>query len=681
MIRFGEDVCGNLDSALGREWLETNGIGGFASGTINGCNTRRYHGLLVAATRPPVGRFVLLSKLEETLTVNGRAYELSSNRYPGVVYPQGFQFLAQFRLDPFPIFTFSIDGVELEKNFFMAHGQNTVVIKYELINAPDATHVQLELRPLIAFRDYHSLTHENGAIDGRVDTQRELICVSPYVGLPSLFLANDAIEIENTGHWYRNFEYDAERERGLDFQEDLFNPCVLRFDFNQRPTATLIASTERQNVDAAEQYEQEEIVRRRQIAEHAPVKDDFITSLTTAADQYIVSRGDQKSVIAGYHWFSDWGRDTMIALPGLTLPTGRFDIARRILRTFAQHVDQGMLPNRFPDAGETPEYNTVDATLWFFEAVRAYHAYTGDLAFVQQELYPVLTDIINWHIRGTRYGIKLDAVGLLNSGEQGVQLTWMDAKVGDWVVTPRRGKPVEIQARWYNAICIMEELAARAADDTGRKRYNNMAALTKWSFNRLFWNETGGYLYDVVNGGPPDASIRPNQIFAVSLPHSMLSPERAKQVVAVVQEHLLTPYGLRSLAPGDPQYRGRYTGDGASRDGAYHQGTVWPWLMGPFITAYIKVNGRSKAVRRQAEEWLATLKEHLSDAGLGHMSEIFDGDAPHRPVGCIAQAWSVAEVLRAAVEHVYGIHPQQSAVPLDAVAQQLGEPKRKRAAG
>jgi predicted glycogen debranching enzyme len=372
MIRFGVDVCRNLDSALRREWLETNGIGGFASGTINGCNTRRYHGLLVAATKPPVGRFVLLSKFEETLQVNGRAYELSTNRYPGVVHPQGFQFLTQFRLDPFPIFTYSVDGVEIEKKLFMVQDQNTAVIKYELINAPGAVHVQLELRPLIAFRDYHSLTHENSAIDGRVDIQTQLIRVSPYAGLPGLYLGNDAVEIDPAGHWYRNFEYDAERERGLDFQEDLFNPCVLRFDFNQRPTATFIASTERQNIDAAEHCEQDEIVRRRQIAAHAPFKDDFITSLTSAADHYIVSRGDQKSVIAGYHWFSDWGRDTMIALPGLTLPTGRFDLARSILRTFAQHVDQGMLPNRFPDAGEAPEYNTVDAALWFFEAVRAY---------------------------------------------------------------------------------------------------------------------------------------------------------------------------------------------------------------------------------------------------------------------------------------------------------------------
>jgi predicted glycogen debranching enzyme len=680
MIRFGEDVCRNLGSALRREWLETNGIGGFASGTINGCNTHRYHGLLVAATKPPVGRFVLLSKVEEILSVDGRTYELGTNRYPGVVHPQGFQFLTQFRLDPFPIFTFSVDGVEIEKKLFMVQGQNTTVITYQLLNDAGRASVNLELRPLIAFRDYHSLTHENAAIRGKVDVQHGLISVAPYEGLPDLYLANDAVQISNIGHWYRTFEYDAERERGLDFQEDLFNPCVLYFDLRQRSTARLIASTERQKVSAAEQYEQDEVFNRREIAERAPVKNDFIASLTTAADQYIVSRGDQKSVIAGYHWFSDWGRDTMIALPGLTLPTGRFDIARSILRTFAQHVDQGMLPNRFPDAGETPDYNTVDATLWFFEAARSYEAYTHDLGFIRHDLYPVLSDIINWHVRGTRYGIKMDAAGLLNSGEPGLQLTWMDAKVGDWVVTPRRGKPVEIQALWYNAICIMEELAARIGDETSRKRYNSMGAVTKWSFNRLFWNEKAGYLYDVVNGGPPDASIRPNQIFAVSLPHSMLSPARTKQVVAVVQEHLLTPYGLRSLAPTDPQYRGRYGGDGASRDGAYHQGTVWPWLMGAFVSAHLKVNGGSEVARSQVEEWLTPLKEHLADAGLRHISEIFDGDAPHRPVGCIAQAWSVAEVLRAIVEDLYGIRPQQSAVPLDAVAQQLGEAKRDQAA-
>ena len=680
MIRFTEEICGNLDAALRREWLETNGIGGFASGTINGCNTRRYHGLLVAATQPPVGRLVLLSKFEETLMVNGCAYELGTNRYPGTVHPRGFQFLNQFRLNPCPTFTFTVDGVEIEKTLFIVQGENTTIIEYHLKNATEAATVKLELRPLIAFRDYHSLTHENGAINSRVDQKSQLISVSPYQGLPTLYLANNAQEVESTGNWYRNFEYDAERERGLDFQEDLFSPSVLRFDLNSTRKATVIASTEPHDVKSAEEYRLREISRRRENAQRSPVDDDFINSLTAAADQYIVSRGDQKSVIAGYHWFSDWGRDTMIALPGLTLPTGRNDVARSVLRTFAQHVDQGMLPNRFPDAGETPEYNTVDATLWFFEAVRAYLAYTGDLAFVQKELYAVLTDIINWHVRGTRFGIKLDSAGLLNSGEAGVQLTWMDAKVGDWVVTPRRGKPVEIQALWYNAVCIMEELAASIGDESAKKRYNNMAALTKWSFNRLLWNENGGYLYDVVNGAPPDASIRPNQIFAVSLPHSMLSPDRAKQIVSTVEQHLLTPYGLRSLAPSDPHYRGRYTGDGASRDGAYHQGTVWPWLMGPFITAYIKVNGGSEAARQEAELWLTPLKEHLSDAGLGHISEIFEADAPHRPVGCIAQAWSVAEILRATVEDIYGMRPQAIDVISKAASNRPGEVQRKRAA-
>ena len=658
MIRFAEEICTNLDAALRREWLETNGIGGFASSTVNGCNTRRYHGLLVAATKPPVGRAVLLSKMEETLIIDGRRLELGTNRYPGAIHPQGFQYLKQFRLDPFPTFTFSVDATEIEKTLFMVEGENTTVIQYRVKGAAKA---QLEIRPLIAFRDYHSLTHENGALDGRIDQQSGLMSLSPYAGLPALYFANNADEIESTGHWYRNFEYEAERERGLDFTEDLFNPCVLRFDLNSKPKATIIASTEPHDVNAAEQYREREVSRRKDSAQRSPVSDDFVNSLAAAADQYIVIRGEQKSVIAGYHWFSDWGRDTMSALPGLTLPTRRYDVARSILRTFAQHVDRGMLPNRFPDAGETPEYNTVDATLWFFEAVRAYLAYTGDLDFVQHELYSVLSDIISWHVRGTRFGIKLDSTGLLNSGEPGVQLTWMDAKVGDWVVTPRRGKPVEIQALWYNAVCIMEDIAGRLGDESVRKRYNNMAALTKWSFNRLVWNEKGSYLYDVVNGGPPDASIRPNQIFAVSLPHSMLSPERAKQVVSIVEQHLLTPYGLRSLAPDDPQYRVRYTGDGASRDGAYHQGTVWPWLMGPFITAYIKVNAGSESARRQAKAWLGPLRDHLTDAGLGHISEIFDGDVPHRPVGCIAQAWSVAEVLRATVEDIYGIRPQDEA--------------------
>ena len=665
MIQFPQDICSNLEAALRREWLETNGLGGFASSTIVGLNTRRYHGLLVAATKPPVGRVVLLSKFEETLTIDGQAFELSSNRYPGVVHPQGFRYLKQFRLDPFPTFTFEVEGVQVQKTVFMVHGQNTTVVQYQLSPAGGTTlpkKVELELRPLIAFRDYHATTHENSALNPHVETHAGMLRFTPYQGLPSLCLAHNAANVEADGRWYRNFEYDLERERGLDFVEDLFNPCVLRFDLGSLRTAAAIASTDVQNIGGVEEYRKAEIERRRNVVGTSPVEDTFVMALTAAADQFIVSRGDQKTIIAGYHWFSDWGRDTMIALPGLTLPTGHHDVARSILRTFAQHVDQGMLPNRFPDAGEQPEYNTVDASLWFFEAIRAFLAYTGDLEFVGKELYPVLTDIVSWHVRGTRYGIRVDADGLLSSGEPSVQLTWMDAKVGDWVVTPRCGKPVEIQALWYNALRIMEDLAQRLGDDVAQERYRSMATATHESFNRLFWNDTLGCLYDVVNQGETDSSIRPNQVFAVSLPYTMLPKERARRVIEVVERELLTPYGLRSLASADPHYRGRYGGGPQSRDGAYHQGTVWPWLLGPFVTAYLRVNQHTVEARNRATEWVANLEKHLNDAGVGQLSEIFDGDSPHEPRGCIAQAWSVAELLRAVVEDIHGVLP---APPVD----------------
>ncbi len=659
MISFGQDTCRDLDAALDREWLETNGQGGFASSTIAGLNTRRYHGLLVAATKPPVGRMVLLSKLEETLIIDGKSFELSANQYPGVIHPQGYQYQTRFRLDPFPVFTYQVEGVEIEKSVFMVEGENTTVVQYQLKTPHDS--VRLELRPLIAFRDYHNTTHENAGLDATVSSQPGLASVAPYQGLPRLYLAHDADAAETTGSWYRNFEYRVEQERGLDYREDLFNPLVLRFGLSARATAAIVASTERHDVREAPRLRKNEIARRNQVADAAPVKDELVRSLVTAADQFIVARGEQKTVIAGYHWFSDWGRDTMIALPGLTLVTGRFEIARSILLEFSKHVDQGMLPNRFPDAGEQPEYNTVDGTLWFFEAIRAYADYTGDYEFVRKNLYDVLTDIITWHVRGTRYGIRVDDSGLLTSGTAGVQLTWMDAKVGDWVVTPRHGKPVEIQALWHNALCIMEDLAGKFADADGQRRYSTMATLARWSFNRLFWNESAGCLYDVVNGGPPDASLRPNQILAVSLHHGMLSPERARAVVDVIARELLTPYGLRTLAPGDSRYVGHYGGDQHARDSAYHQGTVWPWLLGPFLSAYVKVNGGTEEARMQAAKWLEPFRKHLREAGLGQVSEILDGDLPHRPRGCIAQAWSVAELLRAAVEEVFGVKPAQTA--------------------
>lgn len=665
MIQFGQEICNNLEAALTREWLETNGLGGFASSTIIGLNTRRYHGLLTAALKPPVNRYVLLSKLEETLIINGQRFDLSANQYPGVVHPHGYRYLKQFRLDPFPVFTYEIEGVEIEKSVFMIHGENSTVIQYELRPASDTTdhwplttgHCFLEIRPLIAFRDYHSTTHENNVLNPDVRTETRLATIAPYAELPALHFAHDADELDPAGYWYHNFEYEVERERGLDFVEDLFSPFALRFDLSQRTRAAIIVSTERRDVNRAAEYRQAEIHRRNMVLAASPTDDDLTRTLVAAANQFIVARGDHKTVIAGYHWFTDWGRDTMISLPGLTLVTGRADVTKSILLAFARHVDQGMLPNRFPDAGEQPEYNTVDATLWFFEAVRALLHHTNDYEFVRANLYHVLSDIIAWHVRGTRYGIRVEEDGLLASNDPSVQLTWMDVKIGDWVLTPRCGKAVEIQALWYNALRVMEHLAREFGDKVGEKRYAEMAARAKRSFNRLFWNEEAGCLYDVVNGDEHDASIRPNQILAVSLPHTMLSREKAKRVVAVVERELLTPYGLRSLAPSDPHYRGRYEGDSFSRDTAYHEGTVWAWLTGPFITAYIKANRGTQKSREQAARWLTGFHEHLSDAGLGQVSEIFDGDPPHRPRGCIAQAWSVAELLRATVEDVFELKP------------------------
>ena len=668
LLEFESTLYGNVREAFSREWLETNGLGGFASSSITGANTRRYHALLTAATTPPTGRMVLLSKLEETLTVAGERFELATNEYPGVVHPQGYRHLVGFRLDPFPIFTFECGGIRLEKSVFMPQGENTTVVTYDLLLAPAGKDVCLELRPLIAFRDYHSTTHENSAISHSFEQTPNLAVLQPYEGVPRLYLAHDAEHVEGAGIWYKNFVYAIERERGLDFQEDLFNPLVFRFDLTSRASATVIASLKPHDVSRAADLRRNEIDRRRAIADAAPTEDAFTRMLALAADQYIVARGDRNTVVAGYPWFTDWGRDTMIALPGLTLFTGRHDVARQVLAEFAQHVDMGMLPNRFPDAGEQPEYNTVDATLWFFEAIRAYATATGDYEFVHTELWPVLNDIIEWHVRGTRYGIAMKDTGLLKAGEQGVQLTWMDAKIGDWVVTPRTGCPVEIQALWFNALKIMEDFAARFADDALRKRFSGMAATAQWSFNRLFWNEKSGCLYDVINGGPPDASIRPNQIFAVSLRYTMLSAERARLVVEAVERELLTPVGLRSLAPSDPNYRGRYEGDGRARDSVYHQGTVWPWLLGPFVSAYVKVNGSSEAARRHAAQMLDPLREHLCHAGLLQISEIFDGDAPHSPRGCFAQAWSVAEIMRVLCEDVYQLKVQPRRTPIAALS-------------
>jgi len=657
MIGIDQNTLRDLNAASSREWLETNGIGGFSSSTIIGLNTRRYHGLLTAATKPPVGRYVLLSNLEETLVIDGRRYDLATNQYPGAIHPQGFNFQTGFRLDPFPVFTYEIEDLRLTKSVFMVPGENTTVVQYEL-SGENESEVRLEVRPLTAFRDYHSTTHENGAINSQLETEPGQITFKPYADLPALHLAHDPASVDANGFWYRNFQYAVEQERGLDFAEDLFNPCTITFDLNAKSTVSIIAATERRDATNAGAYRQAELTRR------STSKTDLATLLSSAAAQFIVARERGETVIAGYHWFADWGRDTMIALPGLTLVTGRFDVARDILTEFAKHVDRGMLPNRFPDAGETPEYNTVDATLWFFEAVRSLLQYTNDYEFVRTNLYPVLKDIVDWHVKGTRYGIHVDEDGLLSSGEPGVQLTWMDAKVGDWVVTPRSGKPVEIQALWYNALRIMQDLAKRFAEPSAR--YAALADKARASFNKLFWNEEAGCLYDVVDENSRDASIRPNQVIAISLAHTMVSKERAASILNVVERELLTPRGLRTLSPADPKYIGCYEGGPATRDGAYHQGTVWPWLMGPYITAYTKTFGKNRG-HEFATTWFENFADHLGEACLGQVSEIFDGDAPHAARGCVAQAWSVAELLRALLGDVDQVRsnaalPQKSVI-------------------
>ncbi|MGC2236744.1 MAG: amylo-alpha-1,6-glucosidase [Pyrinomonadaceae bacterium] len=673
MISFDSKICTNFEESSSREWLETNGIGGFASSTISGANTRRYHALLIAATKPPLGRITMLSKFEETLIIDGKTYELSSNQFPDKIYPEGFKYLKSFRLDPFPIWIFEVEGIEIEKKIFMVDGQNTTVCRWTIKNQSQIANrkSQIELKPLLSFCDYHALQHENNDFNlefsenpSAAAGDSDMISVHPYNEMPALYFAHNAGKVEKTGFWYRNFEYAIEKERGFDFREDLFQPFALKFDLED--TAIVIVSTEGGNATVkervnstindtlvhtrvsayAEKLEKSEIKRRKNLIKTAGAKDDFTKQLVLAADRFIVLRGEGKTVIAGYPWFSDWGRDTMIALNGLTLATNRMDIGKNILLEFSQHLSQGMLPNRFPDASDEAEYNTVDATLWYFEAIRAYAEKTGDYEFVREKLYEKLINVVVWHLSGTRYNIHVDTDGLLYAGEKGVQLTWMDAKIGDYVVTPRVGKPVEIQALWYNALKIMADFAERFGDTEDKAKYDSMAMMAKETFNQVFWNEAEQCLFDVVENGNRDGSVRPNQIFAASLPHSMLSIGRAQKIVEKVEQELLTPVGLRSLSPKDSRYCPIYTGTPFERDSAYHQGTVWAWLIGGFVDAYRKVYPNGNKTEKRIEEIMSGFKNHLTEAGTGQISEIFDAREPHAPRGCMAQAWSVAEVLR-----------------------------------
>ncbi|HVU39065.1 MAG TPA: amylo-alpha-1,6-glucosidase [Opitutales bacterium] len=649
-LSFSAAALRENDHSRVYEWLETNGLGGWAGSTVSGAHSRRYHGLLVAALNPPGGRMVLLSKLDETLICNGTSYDLGCNQYPGVVAPTGYQFIEQFSLLPFPTWQYRAGPIALERQIGAIHGENTTVIHYRLKEAPGP--VEMLLRPFSAVRDYHALQHANENVRREAPYADGVLSLRLYDGTPTFHVAVPGSRFDYAPFWYYHFQYREEQARGLDYSEDLYSHGIIRATLQPGQTLGVIVSTQPTTGRDAAALLQTEAARREAVVATAGFKGELECQLVRAADQFVVRRGnDLHTIIAGYHWFTDWGRDTMIALPGLCLATKRFDEAREILRAFAQTESQGMLPNQFPDHGETPSYNSADAALWFFVAVRAYLTATKDDQFVRKELLPVLEDILAWHDRGTRYHIHCDDDGLLFAGEPGVQLTWMDSKVGDWVVTPRTGKPVEINALWHNALSILAELRERfgrpGADDL-----SNRALAVKDRFLEVFWNDATDYLFDVVNGSDRDPALRPNQLFALSLPHELLPRNQALSVLKAVEQRLLTPVGLRTLASGSPGYRPRYEGNVHSRDGAYHQGTVWGWLLGPYVTALVRLRGQSG--RERARALVDNLGQRLGEAGLGTLSEIYDAEMPFVPRGCIAQAWSVGEILRVCREDLGG---------------------------
>jgi predicted glycogen debranching enzyme len=656
-VHFWREICANLAAAESREWLVTNGIGGFASGTVAGGTTRRYHGLLIAALQPPLGRTQLVAVLDETVRYGDATYALATHHWSsGAVDPQGFLYLESFRLEgATPVWTYALADALLEKRVWMVQGENTTFIHYTLSRASGP--VEIDLKALVNYRDFHSLTHA-GEWHMKIAPVEHGVMVLPFDTATPFYLKSARASCEPRHEWYRDCFLPVETERGLEDREDHLFAAFFHAKLNPGDAFSIVATTEAITGLDGEASREHRVTHESALLESWQAQNEksavnapaWLCQLVLAADQFIVKRSlpqepQGRSVIAGYHWFGDWGRDTMIALPGLALATGRSEVARQILLSFARYVDAGMLPNNFPDAGGKPEYNTVDAALWYFEAVRQYFGATQDTATLQM-LYPVLAGMIDAHIAGTRYNIHVDSTdGLLYAGGPGIQLTWMDAKIGDWVVTPRTGKPVEINALWINALETLAQFARRLSKTADS--YERLSAQAKNSFQK-FWNAERNCCFDVLdvpgakNGGK-DPALRPNQILAVSLPVSPLRQDQQKSVVDTCAERLLTSHGLRSLAPGEPSYQGHYRGDQRSRDAAYHQGTVWGWLLGPFALAHLRVYNDSPAALR----YLEPLGAHICALGLGTVAEIFDGDPPHTPRGCIAQAWTVGEILRA----------------------------------
>ncbi|MCU0496780.1 MAG: amylo-alpha-1,6-glucosidase [Anaerolineae bacterium] len=636
MIQFGRAICNDFEQSTSREWLVTNGIGGYACGTIAGVLTRNYHGLLIAALHPPLGRTLTAVKLNETAIYDDRLYRLhTDHREDGSIDPRGFENIEHFALDgTTPVWTFAFADAWLEKRIWMEQGENTTYVQYTLTRATRP--VQLSFKALVNYRDYHGSTLEPWVM--QVTSISQGIRIQADEQATPFYLFASQGKITSSHEWITGFYKKIEAERGLELLEH--HLCVAEIEVTLQPNQSMtfaVSLNQQPDLDGQAAYQRKQQYETRLI--NLALGRDLPETLILAADQFIAQRAGGHTVLAGYPWFTDWGRDTMIALPGLTLATGRADIAGSILRTFAKYVDRGMIPNRFPDEGEEPEYNTVDATLWFIEAIRAYFEATEDLQLVR-DLFPMMREIMQWHQQGTRYRIGMDQNdGLLYAGEPGVQLTWMDVKIDDWVVTPRIGKPIEINALWYNALRIMSDFAWRLGLPFGD--YTQLAERVRTNFGR-FWN--GLYCYDVIDGEQGhDATLRPNQIFAVSLHHSALSSEQQRAVLDICARYLLTPHGLRSLTRDDEAYQGIYIGDRVQRDSAYHQGTVWSWLIGPFVEAHLRVHND----RVVARSFLEPLIRHLEAHGLGSISEVFDGDAPFTPRGCFAQAWGVAEVIRA----------------------------------
>lgn len=647
--------CQDLERALSLEWLETNGRGGYASGTVAGANTRRYHALLLVARHPPVDRVALVNHLEEWVEAGGHAFPLSTNLYRGAVHPDGYRYCEGFSAAPWPTWRYAAHGMQVEREVFCPHGRDMVVIRWRLVGQGSSNMV-LRVRPMLSGRDYHATHHENTGLQSQATIHEGQVTWQPYVGLPSVHAFHNG-QYQHAPDWYRDLQYRIELERGLDAVEDWWSPGEWQFPLVPGTAAELVLTTEDLPSVGVGQIMIEERRRREGVQEVVPTGDRLTRRLWTATSAYLVQRGDRQTVIAGYPWFADWGRDTFIALPGLCLVTGQYEVARKVIEAFASQVSQGMLPNRFSDVGERPEYNTIDASLWFVHAVGRYFHYSRDLAGVRDIAWPAVKQILDGYRRGTRFGIRMDDDGMITSGADGAQLTWMDAKIGDWVVTPRQGKPVEVQALWVRALAVAMELATQFGEpDYAAQCLRDRVHATE-SFRARFWYQTGGYLFDVVDGQiGDDASLRPNQIYALALDDELVTEPQARKILQLMKERLLTPVGLRTLAPEDIRFCASYQGGVTERDGAYHQGTVWPFLLGPFVTAWVKTYGPSSSVRCEARTFLDGLLHQLDEACVGQVSEIFDGQKPHQARGCCAQAWSVAEPLRALIEDI-GVIP------------------------